>query len=977
MENDLFPIKRTKQALGGMAFLIATLFLLSPYGSLNPLGFGVIWLFGYAGYYYLLPLSLLLSAFLLIKGKNLRLLWKQILGLILFFFGLGFLFGTLSFLSYGKDLSALFISFQEGLSHSEIAYSILYAGGVPFTSLIGAIGKDSLALPLACTIVFLLSGVVLFLYDPFLGPLAHRIALKAERQKRIKESQKAILDAKKEKIKEKESYEDIPFSFMPEEREEATEKPLPSRSVSNLESRLSSPIIPEEVPTPMNPSFRSEEKKRSGLTAAIFDPTSNMEMEKTQSSSVKPMLEEGASKESPIHNLLDSDASLDSPFSSFSPFEETDVQSSSKEVPNSLKERKEEEKAEEPKKETASPIAFENFLSSEVKKDPSPCEEGPKGEENKPLNDVQTLPEEQKGRDEEKEREEEPLESVQEPSIDERPKEETPIENAIPETKLEENVMTPLVQAGGEAGHWTAPPAKPTKEAILDNLGMPHKKPLKPYKLPSYDLLKDYPPSPEAEQEKLNCERRKISINEVFSSFHVGAYVEDYTIGPSVTRYNIRTEDGVSVGSLAKYVNDISVRLNGVGVRFETIVRGRNTSGLEIPNDHTSTVSLKQMVKALPQKPGTGLYVPFGVNIDNAPIFANLADFPHLLTAGGTGSGKSVFLTGLIMSLIMRNRPEDVKLVLIDPKRVEMAKYQNLPHLLCPIVKEPSEAKVCLDKLIQEMETRYKAFETAGVKDIGEWNNEFVSDSDYAKMSYIVVFIDEYADLSDCCKNVGDSVVRLAQKARAAGIHLVIATQRPSVSVITGTIKANILVRVALSMSSAIDSQTILGSGGAEELIGHGDMLVDCGQVSRMGFTRCQGCFCDGHEINAVCDFIRSQMEPDYSPMFLDLVDHEAVTETVQDRIMPLSKSEAAARSLDSFYESVKSSVMEMEYTSISRIQRQFGVGFPRAGKLISRLQKEGIVANAPDVAGSSKGFRVLVHSDPNAKSSVALAKDN
>lgn len=968
MENGLFPIKRIKQALGGMAFLISALFLLSPYGSLNPMGFGVIWLFGYAGYYYLLPLFLVLSGFLFVKGKSLHLLWKQILALVLLFFGFGFLFGTLSYSFFNEDLSTLFETFQNGLSHSEIAYSLSYAGGVPFTSLVGAMGKGSLALPLAITIVFLLSGIILFLYEPLIGPLCHKIALKAERKKKIKESEKTIEKNNKKENKRETSFEDIPFSFTPEEERNEPQKPLPSRSVSNLESRLSSPIIPEEVPTPFSPSFTPEEKKTSGLTAAVFNPVASNEpkVEAPKEESAAP---QNPTHESPINNFVDADNSLHASFESFAPFEEP--LSPTKEEPLVAQEKKEE--VEPISKAVETPVSpFENLLSEDAKE--------PLYKEEKPLENKTTVVLEASVKEETSPQNETPENVLETPPLgntslveEAKPTPEKPLE----EEKPQENVMTPLVQAGGDAGHWTAPPAKPTKEAILDNLGMPHKKPLKPYKLPSVDLLKDYPPSPEAEQEKLNCERRKELINEVFNSFHVGAYVEDYTIGPSVTRYNIRTEDGVSVGSLAKYVNDISVRLNGVGVRFETIVRGRNTSGLEIPNDQTTTVSLKQMVKALPQKPGTGLYVPFGVNIDNAPIFANLADFPHLLTAGGTGSGKSVFLTGLIMSLIMRNRPEDVKLVLIDPKRVEMAKYQNLPHLLCPIVKEPAEAKVCLDKLIQEMETRYKAFETAGVKDIGEWNSEFVEDSDYAKMPYIVVFIDEYADLSDCCKNVGDSVVRLAQKARAAGIHLVIATQRPSVSVITGTIKANILVRVALSMSSAIDSQTILGSGGAEELIGHGDMLVDCGQVSRMGFTRCQGCYCDGHEINAVCDFIRSQMEPDYSPAFLDLVDHEAITQTAQDQIMPLTKSEAAARSLDSFYDEVKSSVMTMEYTSISRIQRQFGVGFPRAGKLISRLQKEGIVANAPDVAGSSKGFRVLVHSDPNAQSSVTLAKDN
>lgn len=970
MEKNIFPMKRIKQAVGVFLFLVCSLFLLSPYGSLNPLGYGVIWLFGYAGYYYLLPLSLFLSGFLAIKGKGIRFSWKQILALVLLFFGLGFLFGTLSFASFKGDLSDLFEKFQKALSHNEIAYDTCFGGGVPFTSLVGALGKESLALPLTFTILLLLCGVLLFLYEPLLSPLWHKLSLKIQRAKKIKASQKEIEEREALDAKENPSFDDIPFSFSEENAKNEEEKPLPSRSASNMSEPFSSPIIPEEVPTPFSPSFTPLEKKTSGLTAAVFNPANSLGGETISSSKQETQISKSEieapfkSEEAPIRNVLDVGDSFTNPLNPFetskkdNPFESfrgeepsKDVQKSFEEVPSPTEAFS--SKAEE---EPSQAHSIGNFLAENANV--------PLYEEKPHLEEAVFEAESPKILDKEK------TQTLSEPTPE-------PIKQETIASSPSETPMTPVVEAGGEGAHWTAPPAKPTKEAILDNLGMPHKKPLKSYTFPSTDLLKDYPPSPEAEQEKLNCERRKIIIDEAFSSFHVGAYVEDFTIGPSVTRYNIKTEDGVSVGSLGRYIKDISVRLNGAAVRFEPIVRGRSTSGLEIPNEKTTTVSLKQMVEALPKKPGSGLYVPFGVNIDNAPIFADLADFPHLLTAGGTGSGKSVFLTGLIMSLIMRNRPEDLKLVLVDPKRVEMAKYHDLPHLLCPIVKEPSEAKVCLDKLIEEMENRYKAFETVGVKDIGEWNNDFVEESDYAKMPYIVVFIDEYADLSDCCKNIGDSVVRLAQKARAAGIHLVIATQRPSVSVITGTIKANILVRVALSMSSAIDSQTILGQGGAEELIGHGDMLVDCGQVSRMGFTRCQGCFCDRHEINNVCDFIRNQMEPEYNSMFLDLVDHEAVTQTAQDMILPLTKSEAVAKSQDAFYEEVKASVMQMEYTSISRIQRQFGVGFPRAGKMINRLQQDGIIAGAPDVAGSSKGLRVLVHADPNPQSNVTLAKDN
>ena len=951
MDKKIFPRSMLIRAIGANFLLLSFLFFLSPYGMLNALGYGVIWLFGYAGYYFLLPLLALFGGHLLFCGRFPPSSWRLHLSFLSLFLALAFLFGLLSCPHYEASLADLMPSFKAAFNQSQIAYSIIYSGGVPFTSLVGGFIRASFAIPLVITIVLFLAFLS-FALLPSLIPLMRKMSLKAANKKKIRQSEKAI---------EKEEKESFAYSSYEEKypSHEQKEEALPSRAIKNSSYRFDSPIIPKEIETPLNnyrPAF--EAQRNSGLVEAKFQASSADNP--IQPSSFQPMNEEkkeeiNAKKEERADNFID-----EAP----SPIVKENVQEEKHDIPVSSLPKEnfiEREETVVPNNPSIEPVPSESITPIT----PSPsCEER---QEESPIID-ETI-------------------AYDEPVIEERAQQEEPISANAPTNIIEEmaaasspvteKTEAPMATSAPEEGTWTAPPAHPTTENLLDNLGIPHKKERKSYNFPPVDLLKEYPPSPEAEQEKLNCERRKQLIDGVFNDFGVGAHVEDFTIGPSVTRYNIKTDPDVSVSSLNKHIKDIAIRLNGMSIRFEEIVRGRSTSGLEVPNERTETVSLRRMVSALPNREDK-LYVPFGVDIDNKAIFSDLAAFPHLLTAGTTGSGKSVFITGLIMSLIMLHRPEDLKLVLVDPKRVEMSKYHDLPHLLCPIIKEPSEAKVCLDKLIVEMERRYKAFEYAGVKDIGEWNKEFAPDSKYATMPYIVVFIDEYADLSDTCKNIGEAVVRLAQKARAAGIHLVIATQRPSVSVITGTIKANINVRVALSMSSAIDSQTILGQGGAEELIGHGDMLVDCSLIARMGFTRCQGCYCDGHEINAVCDFIRSQMPPDYNSDFLDLVDHEAERQEQEEMIAPLSKAEARAQSADEMYQSIKEHVMQREYESISHLQRTFGIGFPRAGKIFARLQQEGIVAMEKDAPSSSKGCRVLIHRDPNEPSSdIKLAGDN
>ena len=470
---------------------------------------------------------------------------------------------------------------------------------------------------------------------------------------------------------------------------------------------------------------------------------------------------------------------------------------------------------------------------------------------------------------------------------------------------------------------------------------------------PSTEVLNVYETS---EQEELNrrvADERKEIINAVFADFGIGAHVEDYTIGPSVTRFNIKYDHNVSVRSVSNMVQDIQIRLSGVSARFENIVEGQSTSGLEIPNASVTTVSFKDVYEALPDVKKHPLAVAFGKNIKGDVIFADFDEFPHALVAGTTGSGKSIFVNSIIVSLIMRNSPDDLKMVLVDPKKVEMARYKEMPHLLCPIITEPQEAKAMMEKLCEEMENRYLLFAEHGCSNIKEYNEDAPS-LGLEKLPYIMIFFDEYADIVDQCKDISMPVVSIAQKARACGIHMCIATQRPSTNVVTGVIKANLPTHVALMMASAVDSMTIIGEGGAEKLIGKGDMLVQSPLVSRVGVVRLQGCFIHRQEINRVVGYLKEHYETRYEEKYLNLAQkaEQAASEYAQT---PEFK-DAPGNTEEERYQAIKEWVLTQEYMSISRIQRECAVGFNRAGRFFLRLQAEGIVGMETE---GNKGCRV------------------
>lgn len=476
---------------------------------------------------------------------------------------------------------------------------------------------------------------------------------------------------------------------------------------------------------------------------------------------------------------------------------------------------------------------------------------------------------------------------------------------------------------------------------------------------PDISLLNDYATSEEMMNKNTDVAlSRQEAINRIFQDFKVGAACTGFTIGPSVTRYNISYERSVTITAVRRVIDDVMRELGGVLGRFEQIVKGEKYSGLEIPNANTITVSLKEVISQLPTEPKHSLAIGFGKDISGKIIQADFNDFPHILVAGTTGSGKSVFIHEVIMTLIMRNSPDDVKLVLIDPKRVEMNLYLDIPHLLCPVINDPDIAKQVLSKLCDEMDSRYTLIQKAKVLSIFDYNN-WAEQNNEEKMPYIIIIFDEYADCVDSCKDIGQSVTRIAQKARAAGIYMLIATQRPSVNVITGTIKGNLPTHVALMTSNVVDSQVILGEGGAETLLGHGDMLIQSPLVSRIGSIRCQSPFVQNDEINRVTDYLRSMYPTNYDPEYTNLRVESAVEYLNNASSI---KAGSISNNDDEVFEDIKSWAMSQDYVSMSRIQREFSMGFNRAGKLFKRLQEEGIVADKPDTASSAKGCRVLVH---------------
>ena len=459
------------------------------------------------------------------------------------------------------------------------------------------------------------------------------------------------------------------------------------------------------------------------------------------------------------------------------------------------------------------------------------------------------------------------------------------------------------------------------------------------YKLPSLQLFAPDKPKDQSKEKKIVRENIKI-LEETFASFGIKVTVERAEIGPSVTKYEVKPAVGVRVNRISNLADDLALALAAKDVRIEAPIPGKSLVGIEVPNSEIATVSFRELWEQSQTKPENLLEIPLGKAVNGTARTFDLSKMPHLLVAGSTGSGKSVAVNGIIASILMKARPDQVKFMMVDPKMVELSVYNDIPHLLIPVVTNPRKASKALQKVVDEMENRYELFAKVGVRNIAGFNakvEEFNTQSEYKQvpLPFIVVIVDELADLMMVAsKEVEDAIIRLGQKARAAGIHMILATQRPSVDVISGLIKANVPSRVAFAVSSGTDSRTILDENGAEKLLGRGDMLFK--PIDENHPVRLQGSFISDDDVERIVNFIKAQADADYDESF----DPGEVSETEGD----FGSSDDAG---DPLFEEAKALVIETQKASASMIQRRLSVGFNRATRLMEELEMAGVIGPA------------------------------
>ena len=488
------------------------------------------------------------------------------------------------------------------------------------------------------------------------------------------------------------------------------------------------------------------------------------------------------------------------------------------------------------------------------------------------------------------------------------------------------------------------------------------------YQLPPLSLL-NQPKKKANKTDEAAIEKNIEKLEKVLRDFKIDGKVVEVHIGPTVAQYELEIASGTRVNKITSINREIALSLAKKDVRIEAPIPGKNTVGIEFANDTPTPVSFyeiissKKMMDAMDKK----LMVPLGKSIMGDIGVCEINKMPHMLVAGTTGSGKSVCINGIICSILMRARPDEVKLVMVDPKVVELSVYNGVPHLMCPVVSDPKKASVALAKMVAEMERRYETFSETKTKNIesynayiDKWNEDHKADGvTKAHLPYIVIIIDELADLMMvAAKEVEDSILRITQKARAAGIHLIVATQRPSTDVITGLIKANIPSRISFAVGSGVDSRTILDQTGAEKLLGKGDMLfLPIGVNSP---TRIQGSFITDEEIKKIIDFTVEQQKAQYdeSLMNLEAVDHNVSNASGQE-------FGDAANDEDPLYNDIVQFVIESQKASASLLQRRFKLGYNRAARLIDLLEERGIIGPA----NGSKPREVLVQLDSNEES--------
>ncbi len=485
---------------------------------------------------------------------------------------------------------------------------------------------------------------------------------------------------------------------------------------------------------------------------------------------------------------------------------------------------------------------------------------------------------------------------------------------------LRESVQSAPVQSDTADEPKEAPPMTFTE---LEN---------KDYELPSLDILAE-PQHSGQQTDKKNIYENARKLEKTFQSFGVKAKVTQVHLGPAVTKYEVYPDVGVKVSKIVNLSDDLALALAAKDIRIEAPIPGKSAIGIEVPNAEIAMVSLKEVLESKQNdRPNAKLLIGLGRNISGEAVLAEMNKMPHLLVAGSTGSGKSVCINGIITSILMRAKPHEVKMMMIDPKMVELNVYNGIPHLLAPVVTDPKKASQALKKVVSEMERRYELFSHTGTRNIEGYNDYIkrmnqTEDAKQPELPYIVVIVDELADLMMVASSdVEDSITRLSQMARAAGIHLIIATQRPSVDVITGVIKANIPSRIAFSVSSQTDSRTILDMGGAEKLLGRGDMLFL--PVGANKPVRVQGAFLSDEEVEHVVDHVITQQKAQYQEEMIP-------SEETQDQLAAVE---------DDLYDEAVELIIGMQTASVSMLQRRFRIGYTRAARLIDAMEERGVV---------------------------------
>ena len=477
------------------------------------------------------------------------------------------------------------------------------------------------------------------------------------------------------------------------------------------------------------------------------------------------------------------------------------------------------------------------------------------------------------------------------------------------------------------------------------------------YELPPLYLLKDYSSDgANVLNEEIAREKAGILL-EKMRELNVNATINAYVIGPSVTRFEIALAPGVRVNSFTNLQEDFKLALGVSSVRIESPIPGKAAIGIEIPNVHRAMVGLKEVIMTMPKKKEK-LYVPIGKDITGTPLSFAICNMPHCLICGATNSGKSVCANSIILSLLMNYKPNEVRFIMVDPKKVEMLFYKDIPHLLCPIITESEKARVALEKLCLEMDRRFTYFSAVGVKNIASYNEKMELEKK-EKMPFIILVVDEFAELMLCkSKNiVEEKIQKLAQLGRAAGIHLVLSTQRPDVNIISGSIKANLPCRMTFRLSSLVDSRTVIDCGGAEKLLNNGDMLLITPDFT--GLRRVQGVYVSDEEIDDIVEFCKKQLPPQYDPKFMDLRTEQEIQDEEKLKYM-VNQQQDSDSTNDDLYNQVKDLVITEQKASTSYLQRKFGIGYQKAARFIDMLEEEGIVG--PE--NGSKPREVLVSND-------------